>query len=509
MAPNGNRDTMETSGGLVQYDYDSQNRLARVDYPDGSHSEYTYDNAGNRIELSGDAFNLDDLPAGTANYLYDDSDRLTGYSDDNITIEYEYDGDGNLCEKITKDGNDNITAHSQYFYDYSADLPRVLAEVDVLNGNVIDYTYGNRLYGKYDSAMYYYHQDGLNNILAVTDASGCVKNTYAYDDFGEVICKNETVSNSILFTGELVDESGLTYLRARFYDPTLGRFLTRDTYAGNIENPQSLNLYTYCANNPVLYIDPSGHMRCSQVDDLFGGIGQGIGDTVVSLLNSPKAILELGDAIISGEITTKQLIEAGLEGLVDDYIYVVKNAYILKPSADVSDATVSAYGKRLGYVISDIATAVAGGKAVKILSKTASGKKIAKALQKATGDENGARLGEGMNSTVQVPGRAQSRINVSNDGMKHVADRHFSTKNASQFTITQDELKSLLQSKDVVKTPVTRTLDSADGIRYVREVNVGRNIGLDKFNNYEPTSIMTVLTDKYGNLVTATPGVIK
>ena len=93
--------------------------------------------------------------------------------------------------------------------------------------------------------------------------------------------------------------------------------------------------------------------------------------------------------------------------------------------------------------------------------------------------------------------------------MKHVVDRHFSTKNASQFTITQDELKSLLQSKDVVKTPVTRTLDSADGIRYVREVDVGRNIGLDKFNNYQPTSTMTVLTDKYGNLVTAIPGVIK
>jgi filamentous hemagglutinin len=70
-------------------------------------------------------------------------------------------------------------------------------------------------------------------------------------------------------------------------------------------------------------------------------------------------------------------------------------------------------------------------------------------------------------------------------------------------------LKSLLQSKDIVKTPVTRTLESADGIRYVREINVGKNIGLDKFNNMQPTSTMTVLTDKYGNLVTATPGVIK
>ncbi|RXE57559.1 adhesin [Acetivibrio mesophilus] len=98
---------------------------------------------------------------------------------------------------------------------------------------------------------------------------------------------------------------------------------------------------------------------------------------------------------------------------------------------------------------------------------------------------------------------------MSNDGWKHVVKEHFSSKNKSQFTITQDELKSLLQSNDIVKTPVTRTLDSADGIRYVREIDVGYNIGIDKFNNFQPTSIMTILTDKYGNLVTTFPGVIK
>jgi filamentous hemagglutinin len=60
-----------------------------------------------------------------------------------------------------------------------------------------------------------------------------------------------------------------------------------------------------------------------------------------------------------------------------------------------------------------------------------------------------------------------------------------------------------------VKNSVTRVLESKDGLRYVREINVGKNIGLDKYNNFKPTSIMTVLTDKYGNLVTASPGIIK
>ena len=267
LAPNGNRDTMETNEGTTAYQYDDQNRLISAVYPDGSQADYTYDAAGNRISLSGSAIDVDALPVGTVNYTYDDMDRLISYTDENKTIEYQYDGDGSLCEKTVCDATGLIIAQSQYFYDYSSGLPRILVEYDVVNSITIDYTYAGRLYGKYDStSMYYYHQDGLGSILAITDANGAAKNTYAYDAFGEVKDKNETVSNSILFTGELVDEAGNVYIRARFYDPTIGRFLTKDTYTGNINNPQSLNLYTYCYNNPVNRIDPSGHDSAVQVN---------------------------------------------------------------------------------------------------------------------------------------------------------------------------------------------------------------------------------------------------
>ena len=74
-------------------------------------------------------------------------------------------------------------------------------------------------------------------------------------------------------------------------------------------------------------------------------------------------------------------------------------------------------------------------------------------------------------NTVKA-GIAQSRINISNSGWKHILGRHFPSKNASQFTISQYKLKSLLQSKDIIKSPIIRTLDSADGIRYVREINL-------------------------------------
>ncbi len=108
-----------------------------------------------------------------------------------------------------------------------------------------------------------------------------------------------------------------------------------------------------------------------------------------------------------------------------------------------------------------------------------------------------------------MPRRVQSRINLANKGWSHLVGRHFSSRpNASQFTVTQAELRGILQSKQVVGTSITRVLQSADGIRYVREVDLGTQIGLDKFNSFNPTNVMSVLTDEFGNLVTATPGII-
>ncbi|WP_245001887.1 DUF637 domain-containing protein [Cupriavidus pinatubonensis] len=117
---------------------------------------------------------------------------------------------------------------------------------------------------------------------------------------------------------------------------------------------------------------------------------------------------------------------------------------------------------------------------------------------------------DGGGSSSGVPGRVQSRINVTNAGMAHIGDRHLDpTVNASQFTISESDLTKLLQSRTTVSTPVTRTIPSGNDINYVREVNAGQVVGADKFNNYQPTSTMTVITDKYGNLVTAFPGKLK
>ncbi|WP_374021037.1 RHS repeat-associated core domain-containing protein [Paenibacillus thiaminolyticus] len=97
--------------------------------------------------------------------------------------------------------------------------------------------------------------------MEIQDATGKVLNRYTYDIWGNPLIQEEQVPNIFRYAGEYWDAATeLQYLRARWYDPSIGRFLTEDTYEGEISNPLSLNLYTYVANNPLIYVDPSGNM---------------------------------------------------------------------------------------------------------------------------------------------------------------------------------------------------------------------------------------------------------
>jgi len=87
-----------------------------------------------------------------------------------------------------------------------------------------------------------------------------VVNKYKYSIWGSVTNIQETVPNSFKYAGEFWDDAtGLQYLRARWYDPSIGRFINKDTYEGELTNPLSQNLYTYVHNNPLINTDPTGH----------------------------------------------------------------------------------------------------------------------------------------------------------------------------------------------------------------------------------------------------------
>jgi len=110
-----------------------------------------------------------------------------------------------------------------------------------------------------------YHADRLGSVRALTDAAGTVIASYRSDEFGIPFSATGTSSQPFRYTGEPTDASGLTYLRARFYDPTIGRFMSRDPFAGFSSSPLSLNRYSYVENNPSTLVDRAGLQPTSVV----------------------------------------------------------------------------------------------------------------------------------------------------------------------------------------------------------------------------------------------------
>ncbi len=112
----------------------------------------------------------------------------------------------------------------------------------------------------------YYVTDPHGNVVQLTDGNGKVTKTYEYDSFGNEVKPDEKDDNPFRYCGEYYDkEIGEVYLRARYYQPEKGRFLTRDTYTGEEDEPRSLHLYAYCYNNPVTFSDAGGDEPVSDV----------------------------------------------------------------------------------------------------------------------------------------------------------------------------------------------------------------------------------------------------
>lgn len=125
-------------------------------------------------------------------------------------------------------------------------------------------------WGEATSKTYYYRRDALGNIIAVLDTNGNVVVEYKYNAWGSCIITNvseEAISsdlghkNPFRYRGYYYsDDLGLYYLKSRFYDPEVGRFISADTvdYLAP-DTVNGLNLYAYCNNNPVMFCDPEGH----------------------------------------------------------------------------------------------------------------------------------------------------------------------------------------------------------------------------------------------------------
>jgi RHS repeat-associated protein len=108
-----------------------------------------------------------------------------------------------------------------------------------------------------------YHPDFRGSTVMLTDSSGSVTDRYMYDAYGNLMNHSGSSDIPFLYNGQygiMTDGNGLIYMRARYYNPEVRRFVSQDSIEGDIGNPLSLNLHTYCSNNPINYLDPTGHI---------------------------------------------------------------------------------------------------------------------------------------------------------------------------------------------------------------------------------------------------------
>ena len=182
-------------------------------------------------------------------------------SEDGHEVRYRYNGDGLLYERL----ENGVT--TRYYYDEQGDLFREgIVQADGSLQLTARYIYGGQGAGPIarddiqSDVVLYYVNNGHGDVTGVVDGVGNIVNQYTYDIWGNPLSTSELQETPFRYSGEYWDEStGLQYLRARWYDPSVGRFINEDTYEGQIDNPLTLNLYTYVYNNPLLYTDPTGH----------------------------------------------------------------------------------------------------------------------------------------------------------------------------------------------------------------------------------------------------------
>jgi RHS repeat-associated protein len=200
--------------------------------------------------------------------------RTTTFNSQPATLGFLHDGDGNRVRKTSAAGGSSVTTH--YLVDElnPTGWPQVLEELTSLNGGAATVTrvntWGYSLIGQdqFDGNAWQRRvtgMDAMDNVRFLTDLGGNVTDSFDYDGFGNVIARSGTTTATHLYRGEQFDaDLGMYNLRARYYNPDSGRFWTRDSFSGLLDDPQSQHRYAYAQNNPVNRIDPSGHYSLTE-----------------------------------------------------------------------------------------------------------------------------------------------------------------------------------------------------------------------------------------------------
>jgi RHS repeat-associated protein len=192
------------------------------------------------------AFSWDDngnlLSDGVSTYTYDHANRLVGVDQGDTSYTFAYDGLGNRVDQSVSDGA---------FYTYTLDLAAGLTQV--LDDGTTTYLYGRARVGEQQPEGWQYHLgDALGSVRELTTSTGAADLAQSFEPFGSAMATFGSASTAYSFTGEQLDRTGLTFLRARYYASQAGRFATADPAR------VSANYYIYALANPANRTDPSG-----------------------------------------------------------------------------------------------------------------------------------------------------------------------------------------------------------------------------------------------------------
>jgi len=241
----GNRIEQTINNVKTTYQYDANDRLSSENKA-GSLTEYSYDPQGNLLNET--------KQGQTTTYQYNAENELTQTQQAGQQIQYSYDLNGIRTEQ------DNNGLKTHYLNDHNMPYASVLMELQNQQPTAT-YTYGDDLISYHQgTGSQYYLYDALGSTRALTNENGQITDSYNYDAFGANTEHQGSSNNKYQYAGEQKDSTGNYYLRARYYNPSIGRFTQMDSYMGQSNNPITLHKYLYANANPVMYTDPSGYM---------------------------------------------------------------------------------------------------------------------------------------------------------------------------------------------------------------------------------------------------------
>ena len=273
---NNNRKQMTIGNKTTAYQYNKNDELLRTDtlHTDTEKNDvviYKNDKNGNQLAT----VNRSEIPAEAKDTSYIDVDVTLGDNQLNDNVVNHYNALNQLTETLTKNYKVSFTYDAEGLRTgktvngektvYVWDGDQVVMELSKGGAVQKRYIRGNDLVyadkGE-NTEKTYYVTDMHGNVVQLLDESGNVTKTYEYDSFGNEVKPEKKDENPYRYCGEYYDkETEEVYLRARYYEPGVGRFITRDTYTGESNEPLSLHLYTYCENDGVNAWDPSGHYK--------------------------------------------------------------------------------------------------------------------------------------------------------------------------------------------------------------------------------------------------------